>query len=390
MTRKAKKGDRHSYAVIRKRRPQLFNLRIRLMLFVTFELLFSVVLAYIAHFIVNFLIFGLINRFILDNLFPLYIDLSFVQFTIPHFSISIPLWIHLIIISLFVGIFATLGLSMWLLTPIKRLKKAISKIADGDFSIRIKKRSSVREIQEMYAGFNLMAEELQSTEILQTDFVSNVSHEFKTPINAIEGYSMLLQGDDNLSEDQREYVDKILFNTKRISTLTGSILLLSKLENQKIPHERSVFRLDEQIRETIVALEPLWNEKNIELDVDLEDIEYYGNEKLLHHVWSNLISNAIKFGPDEGIVKVRLYRHRKELIFTVDDQGAGISKDAINHIFDKFYQEDSSHKEEGNGLGLTLVKKILDLEDGDIYAENLDGGGCRFTVILLKKRFPKR
>ena len=394
-----KKADKNSYEVIRKRRGQIFNIRIRLMLFVIFELLFSIVLSYIVYAIVNYLFFGLINKLILDNILPLHIDLSVILskipllpdwirnigFTIPHFSITIPLWIHLVIISVVVGIIATLGLSIWLLTPIKRLKKAIASIADGDFSTRIKKRSSIREIQEIYAGFNLMAEQLQSTEILQTDFVSNVSHEFKTPINAIEGYSTLLQSDE-LSDEQREYVEKILFNTKRLSTLTGSILLLSKLENQKIPESATTFSLDEQIRETLVSLEPLWSEKNVELDVDLEDISYFGNEKLLCHVWSNLISNAVKFGPEGGTVRVRLYRHRKELVFTVDDEGPGLSEESSAHIFDKFFQADSSHKEEGNGLGLTLVKKILDIERGDIYAENLEDGGCRFTVLLQKKK----
>ena len=401
--RTPKKTDKNSYAVIRKRKGQIFNLRIRLMLFVIFELLFSIILSYIIYGIVNYLFFGLVNFLILDNVLPLEIDLSFIlshipflpealqniSFTIPHFSIKIPLWIHLVIISMVVGVVATLGLSLWLLTPINRLKKSIAKIADGDFSTRITKKSSIHEIKEIYAGFNLMAEQLESTEILQTDFVSNVSHEFKTPINAIEGYSMLLQNDE-LSEEQRTYVDKILVNTKRLSTLTGSILLLSKLENQKIPESASTFSLDEQIRETIVAMESLWSEKNVELDVDLESITYYGNEKLLYHVWSNLISNAIKFGPVEGTVRVRLFTHRKDIIFTVDDEGAGLSEEAYGHIFDKFYQGDSSHKEEGNGLGLTLVKKILDIESGDIYAENLEKKGCRFTVILQKKKIPKK
>lgn len=401
--RTRKNADKNSYAALRKKRGQIFGIRIRLMLFVIFELLFSIVLSYIIYGIVNYLFFGLINHLILDNILPWTIDLSEIlsqisflpewlqniSITIPHFSIKIPLWIHLVIISVVVGIIATLGLSIWLLTPIRRLKKSIAQIADGDFSTRITKKSSIREIQEIYAGFNLMAEQLEATEILQTDFVSNVSHEFKTPINAIEGYSMLLQNDE-LSEEQRAYVDKILFNTKRLSTLTGSILLLSKLENQKIQESATPFSLDEQIRETIVALEPLWSEKNVELDVDLESIEYFGNEKLLCHVWSNLISNAVKFGPEGGVVRIRLYRHKKELIFTVDDEGEGLSEEAYAHIFDKFYQADSSHKEEGNGLGLTLVKKILDITDGDIYAENLDGKGCRFTVILQKKKIPKK
>jgi signal transduction histidine kinase len=269
----------------------------------------------------------------------------------------------------------------------------MSKVADGDFSVRIHSSSSSREIQEIYAGFNLMAEELQSTEILQTDFVSNVSHEFKTPINAIEGYSMLLQGNDDLTEEQREYVEKILFNTKRLSSLTGSILLLSKIENQKIATNNTSIRLDEQILETVVTLEPLWEAKNVDFDIDMGNISYFGNEMLMYHVWSNLIANAIKFGPVGGTVKLRLYVNRDgNTVFTVTDRGEGLSEDAKKHIFDKFYQGDSSHKEEGNGLGLSLVKKILDLEGGSIYAENVPEGGCRFTVTLRgndRKQFKK-
>ncbi len=379
-----RRQDRNSYAVIRKKRKQIFNLRIRLMLFVTLELLASVFIAYIVNFIVNDIVFWLINNYILTLFFPLEVALPHFSFTIPLFRIVIPLWIHLITISVLVGIIATFGLSLWLLRPIKKLEQSIAKIADGDFSVRINKRSSVREIQKLYAGFNLMADELQATEILQTDFVSNVSHEFKTPINAIEGYSMLLQGSGELSDEQREYVDKILFNTKRLSTLTGSILLLSKIENQKISTDKTKFRLDEQIRETIVALEPSWSQRDVEFDVDMEDTEYFGSEMLMYHVWSNLLSNAVKFGPAGGTITVRLYAKRKHIYVTVADQGAGLSEDAKKHIFDKFYQGDSSHKAEGNGLGLTLVKKILDLEGGEISADNIEGGGCSFTVKLKR------
>ena len=358
---------------MRKQKKPWLNLRIRLTLFVTLELLFSITLAFIVDFIINDIILKILNIYVFSKFLP--------------FQIVFPFWLDLIIISLLVGLFATFGLSIWMLRPIKKLEEAMSKVADGDFSVRIYSQTSSREIQEIYAGFNLMAEELQSTEILQTDFVSNVSHEFKTPINAIEGYSMLLQGSDELTEEQNEYVRKILFNTKRLSTLTGSILLLSKIENQKIATNNKKIRLDEQILEAVVALEPLWEAKNVEFNVDMDNIEYYGNEQLTYHVWSNLIGNAIKFGPCGGTVKIRLYTNKNDdIVFTVSDMGAGLAENTKKHLFDKFYQGDSSHKEDGNGLGLTLVKKILDLEGGDIYAENLPEGGCRFTVILKPKR----
>lgn len=259
---------------------------------------------------------------------------------------------------------------------------AMEQVADGDLSVQLETDSSSKEIQEVYAGFNLMTRELNTIEVLQTDFVSNVSHEFKTPITAIEGYTTLLQGYDNLDADQQQYVDKILFNTKRLSNLVSNILLLSKIENQSIETNQVRFRLDEQIRQSIVALEPKWTDKKIEFDVELDSIKHLGNEDLLHHVWDNLIGNAIKFSPQGGLVRIRLIKQENKIVFTVEDNGPGIPEEAKKHIFDKFYQADSSHKQEGNGLGLALVKRILMIADGKIDVENRADGGCRFTVML--------
>ena len=247
--------------------------------------------------------------------------------------------------------------------------------------MRLNTKSSSQEIQEIYSGFNMMVQELSATEILQTDFVSNVSHEFKTPINAIEGYATLLQDCDNLTEEQKEYVNKIYLNTKRLSNLVGNILLLSKVENQTISNKNTKFRLDEQIRQAIVLLESEWEKKDIEFDADMQRLEYTGNEALLFHVWSNLIGNAIKFNPEGGAIRIKLYKEEQNIVFTIEDNGPGISEDFKKHIFDKFYQIDSSHKQEGNGLGLALVKKILDVCQGSVIVENLEIG-CRFTVRL--------
>lgn len=296
-------------------------------------------------------------------------------------SVKIPLVIELVVFSLLIGILVTIFMSKLFFDPIKKLGEAMEKVADGDFTVQVETKSSSKEIQEIYSGFNLMTHELNATEVLQTDFVSNVSHEFKTPINAIEGYTTLLQGGE-LDEDQQQYVEKILFNTKRLSNLVGNILLLSKIENQTIPTNQTTYRLDEQIRQSIVALEPAWGEKDIEFDVDMEIIEYTGNEGLMRHVWDNLIGNAVKFNPVCGIVRIRLVRQDEKIVFTVEDSGPGISNDAKKHIFDKFYQGDSSHKEKGNGLGLALVKRIITIAGGEIFADNITGGGCRFTITL--------
>lgn len=349
-------NTRERFERVRNEQRNRFSLRTRLTVLVTVEMLICILIAY-----------GLDRLF--NVLFPW----------------KVPLEIELVGVCLLVGILVTSQLSKYFFNPIKKLRFAMDQVADGDFSVRLEEKSTSKEIMEIYTGFNLMANELSSIEILQSDFVSNVSHEFKTPINAIEGYSTLLQGSENLDEDQKKYVDKILFNTQRLATLVGSILLLSKLENQQIPTNQTAYRLDEQIRQSLVALEPAWAKKDIELDVELDRVTYLGNEPMVRHVWDNLISNAVKFSPQGGTVKLRLSKKTRKLKFTVEDQGPGLSEEAQKHIFDKFYQEDSSHKQEGSGLGLALAKRIVSIEKGQITAENIPEGGCRFTVTLQTK-----
>ena len=349
-------NTREKFEKVRREQQNRFSLRTRLTALVTLEMLVCVLVAY-----------GLDQLF--NEVFPW----------------TVPLEIELVGVCLLIGILVTSQLSKYFFNPIKKLRVAMDKVADGDFSVRLEEKSSSKEIMEIYTGFNLMAHELSSTEILQTDFVSNVSHEFKTPINAIEGYSTLLQDSENLDDDQREYIDKILFNTQRLSSLVGSILLLSKLENQQIPTNQTEYRLDEQIRQSVVVLETAWVQKDIELDVELDRVSYLGNEQMMRHVWDNLISNAVKFSPQGGVVTLRLTKKARKLIFTIYDQGPGLSEDTQKHIFDKFYQEDSSHKQEGSGLGHALTKRILTIEKGQITAENIPNGGCRFTVTLRTK-----
>ncbi len=349
---------RQTFEDIRNRKKERLTLRVRMVIWVQVELLACVGLA-----------------FLIDN----------IAHTLnPNWNI--PLLLELVIVSVVVGGVMTAVISRAFFNPVKNLRQAMDKVANGDFAIQLDTdKSSSGEIKELYAGFNLMTNELKATEILQTDFISNVSHEFKTPINAIEGYSTLLQGCENLDDDQKEYVEKILFNTGRLSSLVSNILLLSKIENQSIQAKREVFSLDEQIRETIVALETAWAPKNIELDVELDSVKYNGNEIMMRHIWSNLISNAIKFTPENSTVSIRLQNQKDKFVFSVTDQGEGLSDEAQKHLFDRFYQADTSHKSEGNGLGLALVKQILDIDGGDITAENVNGGGCRFTVTLYDK-----
>ena len=294
-----------------------------------------------------------------------------------------PRFLELCLIGLMVGGGLTQFMGRVFFEPINKLGDAMNRVAEGDFSVSLEEKNSSPEIANIYDKFNLMVKELNATEVLQTDFVSNVSHEFKTPINAIEGYATLLQDREDLSpEEQEQYVDKILFNTQRLSSLVGNILLLSRIDNQAIPHKGAPFRLDEQIRQAIVLLEPELVKKDIEFDVEMEDITIEGNENLLFHVWNNLIGNAIKFDPPNGLINIKLHKKGDKAVFQIEDSGPGISDEGLKHIFDKFYQEDSSHKQEGNGLGLALAGRIVSLHGGSISATNLPGGGCRFTVEL--------
>lgn len=299
-----------------------------------------------------------------------------------HITLNLPPVLWIFVISLLIGTAVTMFVSRWIIKPINKLGKAMQQVANGEFDLKLEEEQRFKELDDIYDSFNRMTKELKATEILQTDFVSNVSHEFKTPINAIEGYATLLQGSENESRElQEQYIDKILSNTHRLSNLVGNILLLSKVDNQAIPTKHSTYRLDEQIRQAVLQLEPEWEKKEIEFDIELERIEYTGNEVLLMHVWNNLIGNAIKFDPQGGMVRIRLWRNDERILCTVEDNGPGIKPGDEAHIFDRFFQSDSSHKEEGNGLGLALVKQIVKAEGGQVTVANMEKG-CRFTIQL--------
>ncbi|MBO4697206.1 MAG: HAMP domain-containing histidine kinase [Lachnospiraceae bacterium] len=306
-----------------------------------------------------------------------------------HFSLDYIAILTMLFFSLLIGYSVNIFLSRFFFRPITRLGTAMRKVAKGDFSATLDPDIRIREIQNLYRDFNTMTQELGATEIIQSDFVSNVSHEFKTPINAIQGYATLLQGEQS-PEAEAEYVNRILLNTSRLSDLVGNILLLSKLDNSSLERTVTTYRLDEQIRLSLVLLEDKWTEKDIDLDVDLDEIEYRGYENLMAHVWSNLIGNAVKFSPRGGRVSLRLNLNEAlgQIIFTIEDEGPGIDEAALSHIFERFFQADSSHKTEGNGLGLSLVRKIVGLSGGLVTASNrTDGTGSIFRVVLPRDRY---
>jgi two-component system sensor histidine kinase BaeS len=324
-----------------------------------------------------FCVFGILSTTIL---FSGLITLALNQFVSS--SVSIPTFVWVLIFDVVLGTSITTFLSNWVLSPITRLSNAMKYVAAGDFNVALQSNSKIREVQDTYLNFNMMVRELKATEMLQSDFVSNISHEFKTPINAIEGYATLLQDRPQPPEEQQEYIEKILFNTRRLSELVSNILLLSKVENQAIQVEKKDYRLDEQIRQAILALEQKWTKKEIEFDVDMEQVLYCGNENLMLHVWTNLIDNAVKFDPCGGIVRIRLKTCRDHVEFEIEDNGPGVSETAQKHIYDKFFQADSSRKTEGSGLGLALVKRILDICNGNIRIQSGQDCGSRFVVSL--------
>lgn len=271
-----------------------------------------------------------------------------------------------------------------ILRPIRTLSKATEEVAKGNFSVKIGIPKDY-EFALLAKNFNKMVHELSSIETLRNDFVSNVSHEIKTPIASIQGFAKLIQ-DKNLDDDERsEFTDIIISESSRLSKLTSNILKLSKLENQEVITGKAEFALDEQIRCAILIMEPEWSEKGIDLDIDLDKVSIIGNEDLLQQVWLNIIGNAIKFTEKGGTIGIKLMDLKDKIVIKVSDNGVGMNEETQRHIFDKFYQGDKSHLSKGNGLGLSLVKRIIELCDGEIKVRSKLYYGTTFTIGLPKK-----
>ncbi|MCE5188728.1 MAG: HAMP domain-containing histidine kinase [Eubacteriales bacterium] len=269
-----------------------------------------------------------------------------------------------------------------MLSPIVKINDAAKKVAKGDFSVRLEEKSIAKEIEEIATSFNIMVKELASTETLRSDFVSNVSHEFKTPLSAIEGYTTLLQDESLSKEEQARYIERILENTSRLTRLTQSILSLSQLENQEIVLQKENYMLDEQIRRVLLGYEALWEEKGLVIDLSLEATPFYGNKSLLAQVWSNLIDNAVKFSVPFGVLSIHCGAANGGVRVVVRDTGIGMTEEVKERAFDKFYQGERSHSVQGSGLGLALVKRIVILCGGTISLESGEGKGTTFTVLL--------
>lgn len=284
--------------------------------------------------------------------------------------------------SVLLGASIALYVGKWIIQPIQKISDAFDELSKGNFSVKIPTDEKVEEIREMAQHFNAMTYDLSHMETLRSDFVANVSHEFKTPIAAIEGYATLLQNPNLTREKHDHYVEIILDNSRRLSNLSSNILTLSKLENQQMIVDNREFRLDEQIRTSILLLEGKWSAKNIEFDMDLPKQMYYGSEALLSQVWCNILDNTIKHSPSGGVIHVNIQSAQTQLAVSITDHGDGMTEEVQKHIFEKFYQGDNSRKAEGNGLGLALVKRIVELCSGTVSVQSVPGKGATFSVTL--------
>lgn len=272
--------------------------------------------------------------------------------------------------------------------PVKRIADAAERIVQGDFSVRVKPQSRFgtdETFNQVIDCFNKMAEELSSVETLRTDFIANVSHEMKTPLAVMQNYGTLLQAPDLSEEKRMEYAKGVTDGARRMADMMTNILKLNRLENQQIYPQITEFDLGEQLCECLLQYESVWEKADIEIETDIaEDVRVRADAELLGHVWNNLFSNAFKFTPSGGTVTVSLSTTDNYAVVKVQDTGCGMTPDVGAHIFEKFYQGDTSHSVQGNGLGLALVKRVIDIMQGEISVESVVGKGSIFTVKIRR------
>ena len=272
--------------------------------------------------------------------------------------------------------------------PVKRITQAAEKIMQGDFSVRIQPVKGIPDetgFNRIIDCLNKLTRELSGTETLRTDFIANVSHELKTPLAVMGNYATMLQRPGITEDEKNEYAKAISEASRRLAQLITNILKLNKLENQQIFPRHTSFDLGEQLCQCLLQFEDAWERKGIEIETDIqENVSVRSDEELLSLVWNNLFSNAMKFTPDGGTVSLGLREEGDWVVVTVSDTGCGMKPETGKHIFDKFYQGDTSHATQGNGLGLALVKRVVDILGGEIGVRSVYGQGSTFTVKIRR------
>ena len=293
----------------------------------------------------------------------------------------------------FLSLLFTLSYGLWqrwrIHRPVQRILRATDQIAAGDFSVRIEPAAhplgGSNELDVIIENLNAMAQELSGVETLRTDFIASVSHELKTPLAVIQNDAAMLKSTALSEEDRIAYAQQIFDTTRQLSALITNILKLNKLENQQIFIERSTYLLNEQLCGCLLQFEELLEQKHLDLETELPDVTIQADPELLSLVWNNLLSNAIKFTPEGGKITVLLSEQPDTVQVCVRDNGCGMSPETGRHIFEKFYQGDTSHATQGNGLGLALVKRVIDIFGGEISVESTLGKGSAFTVRLPRE-----
>lgn len=302
-----------------------------------------------------------------------------------HQIIAITMFLCIFIASSFCMIIDILRRKIMVESPVKKILEATNRITQGDFNVHLEPIHPIDKYDEfdiIMEDLNKMTLELSRMEILRNDFVSNVSHEIKTPLAVIQNYATAIQNDEIDKETRKKYADTLILASKKITDLVSNILKLNKLENQELDLENEKINLGEMLREVILQYEDFLEKKNLQLECDIDDIIIYSSASYLEIIWNNLISNAIKFTDNGGIIKISVKKENDFSIVKISDNGCGISNEVGKYIFDKFYQGDTSHAQEGNGLGLSLVKKVIDLLGGEITVDSIVNEGTTFTVKI--------
>ena len=283
----------------------------------------------------------------------------------------------------FVSVFLLMSLfaSRVIGSPIAMLTKATRKVADGDFTVQLPDKGS-GEVGELMRSFNRMTDALGKTAYLQKDFISSVSHEFKTPIASIKGYATLLKIKDLDEESRQEYVEMIARESDRLSNLSKTLLRLASLEQQMMPATLSTFRLDEQIRQVILSLSPIWDERGFDWRLEMDEVTVTTDEELLNQVWVNIIQNALKFSPDNSTITINVIAGETGARIEIFDEGPGMDDATVERIFDRFYQADRSRSKEGVGLGLSIVKRIIDILGCQVNVQSAVNEGSTFIITV--------
>ncbi len=333
----------------------------------------------------SYIIFFLLFGFVISCSFLLFF--SSIELTREQIEISAKAtFINVLILTSLITAIDLIRRKITVDIPVNKINTALKKITNGDFSVRLNTRSVNESFSEIMESINTMTEELSGVETLRTDFISNVSHEMKTPLSVMGNYGVLMQNPDLPEEQRIEYAKNITQSSKRLADLITNILKLNKLENQQIYPQAQPYNLGEQLCECVLSFESTWESKCIELETEIEeDVIITADSELLSIVWNNLLSNAFKFTENGGKVGISLKAEENSAIVTVRDTGCGMNTETGRHIFEKFYQGDSSHATQGNGLGLALVKRIIDITGGEVSVSSALGEGSTFTVKIPLK-----